>query len=359
MDVNKQINIPYLLKIGFGKTPKIGKYLIDKGFESIAIFYGVGMEDMFGKEIAKSLKKHKVKTIKKATIDTIAIEDITKMAFSLPANVNAIVGVGGGKVLDFAKYLAYLLRIPYIAMPTSMSNDGFCSPSSSLTVAGRRKTVKSSIPYGVVIDLDIIKKNPLVFLYSGIGDMVSKLSALKDWKEAVKRNNAKNNDFARMMTYNSLDLLFLKNPYKINSDEFIRPLVMSLLTSGVAMEMAGSSRPASGSEHLISHALDNIAKKPQMHGIQVGVATILCALLQNNKHIVALKNLLVKVGFVDFVSKNPLDKEDFIEAIKMAPEIKNDFWTVLSEKGAIKKAIKLIETDNLLRKMIVWSKRRE
>ncbi len=353
MDINKQINIPYLLKIGFGKTPKIGRYLIDKKFENIAIFYGVGMDEMFGKDISKSLRKHKVKTICKETIDTISIEEITKKAFSLPTNVDAVVGIGGGKVLDFAKYLAYLLRIPYIAMPTSMSNDGFCSPSSSLIVDGKRKTVKSSIPYGVVIDLDVIKNNPKAFLYSGIGDMVSKLTSLRDWKAAVKKGNAKNNDFARMMTYNSLDLLFLKNPYNISSDEFVRSLANSLLTSGIAMEMAASSRPASGSEHLISHALDSISKKPQMHGIQVGVATMVCAILQDNKHISALKNLLVKTGFVDFVSKNPLDKKEFVEALKIAPTIKDDYYTILSEKNAVKKAIKIIEQDNILRKVIV------
>ena len=350
---NRQINIPYLLKIGNGKIAKIGKYLFDKDMTEIAIFWGEGMQSLFGEKFYTGLKEHNIIISHEQTVNDIAIEQITTTAFSLSANVKAIIGLGGGKALDFAKYAAYLLRIPYISVPSSTSNDGFCSPSCSLTVNGARKTVKSSIPYGVVIDLDIIEKCPPIFIYSGVGDMFSKVSALWDWKQAFLKGYERYNDFASMLSYNSLDILFLRHSSNIYAPQFQRSLVNSLLYSGIAMEIAGTSRPASGSEHLISHALDKLSKSPQMHGLQVGVASYLCAMLQNNPFANGLKEVFTQIVFFDFVAKNPLNKSDFIEALRIAPSIKNNYYTILSEPDSFEKAIKLIENDEILKKLIV------
>lgn len=352
MEINKQINIPYLLKIGNGKIEKIGKYLVDKGFNNVAIFYGAGIQEMLEKRLNPGLETHNINIIHSQIITDIAIEEITKAAFNLPANTDAIVAIGGGKALDFGKYAAHLLRLPFISVPTSLSNDGFCSPSSSLTVAGARKSVKSSIPFGVVLDLDIVKNSPEIFFYSGLGDMISKVTALYDWKKAADKKLSKYSDFAALMAYNSLDLLFIKHSSDISAPEFQRSLANSLLISGVAMEVAGTSRPASGSEHLLSHALDKVLPCPQMHGIQVGVSTILCALLQKNDHAKAVKDILQTTGFIDFAKKSPFDKNDFIKAIKLAPSIKNNYWTILSVEGNIKKAIKLLDSDDVLKELI-------
>ncbi len=350
--INKQINIPYLLKIGPGKIEKIGKYLIDKGMKNIALFIGEGIEKQLGKPLHKGLKKHKINIVFSTEVKVIDIEEINRTAFSLPQNIDAVVGIGGGKALDFAKYTAHLLKLPFISVPTSTSNDGFCTPNTSLMVNGQRRSVKSTIPFGVVIDLDVIKSSPAVFLYSGIGDMISKVTALWDWKEAALRKNTRYNDFASMMAYNSLDLLFLKHSVDINSPEFQRSLATSLLMSGISMEMAGTSRPASGSEHLISHALDAVCKKPKMHGLQVGTATYLCALLQKNEHAKGICTILEKTGFFDVIRQAPFDKKEFLAALKKAPSIKVDYYTILSEKDSYKKAVKLIETDKVLQELI-------
>ncbi len=326
LDMNKQISIPYLLKIGYGKIAKIGKYLADKELKNIAIFSGRGIDEIIGDAFYKGLENENVKISFKSEVTDVSLEQIVKVAFSLP-KVNAIVGVGGGVALDFAKYAAYLLKIPYISVPTSPSNDGFCSPSSSLTVGGKRKSVKSSIPFGVVIDLDVWLNCPEVSIYSGIGDMVSKITALWDWKKAAEKQMERHKDFASIISYNSLDLLFLKHSYDIKSPDFQRSLANSLLMSGIAMEIAGSSRPASGSEHLISHALDMTAENHKPHGIQVGVASLLCAELQENQNKQDMQYFLKKSGFVDFVAKSPLNKGDFIKALKEAPKIKDNYYT--------------------------------
>ena len=349
---NKQINIPYLLKIGNGKTYKIGKYLIDKNLPDVALFLGEGTEDLIGAELYRGFMDNDINIVHKQFVSDISIENITQTAFHLPPETDVIVGIGGGKALDFAKYSANLLRLPFVSVPTSTSNDGFCSPTSSLTVGNRRKTVKSGIPFGVVIDLDVIRSSPPIFFYSGLGDMVSKITALSDWKEAANRKFERYSDFAAMLAYNSLDLLFIKHSFDISAPEFQRSLTTSLLMSGIAMEVAGTSRPASGSEHLISHALDEVSTQPQMHGLQVGVASYLCALLQNNSSAENLQDILLKTGFFDFVGRNPFKKDEFLQALRLAPNIKRSFYTILSEADSYQRAVEFMDKDKILQKLI-------
>ena len=348
---SKQIEIPYLLKIGNGKTAKVGKYLYDKGMTRIALFMGEGIEGIIGHPLRAGLKEWDIEIVHEQIVSSVDIDEITHTAFFLPP-VTAIVGIGGGKALDFAKYAAHLLKIPFVSIPTTISNDGFGSPTSSLTVLGKRKSVKSGIPYGVVIDLDVIKGNPDIFLYSGIGDMLSKITALAGWQAARNKGLARYVDLAGVLAYNSLDILFLKYSFDIRNESFQRSLASSLTMSGLAMEIAGSSRPASGSEHLISHALDAISKEPKMHGIQVGVATYLCALLQKNAHIGGIRDVFEKTGFLSCAQENPFVYDEFIEALKLAPSIKNNFYTVLSEADSFDRAFDYINDDDFLRQVI-------
>ena len=114
-------------------------------------------------------------------LDSIKIEDIIDLAFSIDSKAQIIVGIGGGKVIDAAKYAAYLRKLPFISVPTSASSDGFSSASASLLVNGRRTSVPAKLAYGIIADTDVIKSAPEKFLYSGIGDLVSKITALYDW----------------------------------------------------------------------------------------------------------------------------------------------------------------------------------
>lgn len=349
---NKQIEISYLLKIGNGKISKVGKYLLDKSIKNIALYMGEGIDDLVGESLRAGLKENEVEVTHEQTISDVDIDEITHTAFFIPP-VAAVVGVGGGKALDFAKYTAYLLKIPFISIPTAISNDGFGSPMCSLTVLGKRKSVRASSPFGVIIDLDIIKNSPDIFIYSGIGDMLSKITALKDWKTARDKGFDRFVDFSSILAYNSLDILFLKHSYDIHNEQFQRSLASSLMMSGLSMEIAGSSRPASGSEHLISHALDEVCEKPKMHGIQVGTATYLCALLQNNENIEDIKIVIEKTGFLKCIQNDPFNYMEFIEALKLAPTIKSNYYTILSEYDIYDRALDFIKNDELLKTVIV------
>ena len=269
----KQIFIPSILKIGKGELSNLGNYLKEESFMNIACFFSAGIEELFGEKIFQSLDSNEIKIHHKDIIEEIHIENIIHTAFKIPKNVDALVGIGGGKALDYSKYCAFVLDLPFISIPTSTSNDGFCSPNSSLLVENKRKSVKAKIPYGVIVDIEILQTSPESCIYSGIGDLISKITAGFDWKEASHLGKDYFSDFAYLIANNTItDIVNYQNS-DIKNTEFLYHLANSLLMNGVSMEIAGSSRPASGSEHLISHAYDEISQKPSMHGIQVGIAT--------------------------------------------------------------------------------------
>ena len=236
-------------------------------------------------------------------------------------------------------------------MPTAISNDGFCSPLASLMVNGKKRTLKTGLPQGIVIDTKILAKAPIKFFYSGIGDLLSKFTALNDWKFAFRQSGEYVDDFAVALSQNSLEA-FLNYPDKTPQDsECLRILSNSLLLSGIAMEVVGSSRPASGSEHLISHAYDQISSQPSMHGLQVGIATYAISFLQN-KEFENVRKAILETGFFDFNKKYPLNKTEFIEAIKLTPKIKENFTTILSETGQIEKLIEFVQKDELMQQLL-------
>ena len=135
------IAIPTIVKVGKGVLRSIGSYIKAGGMERAVIYFGNGLIDMFGTQVMESLKEAKVQVLEYKEMDSIKIEDIVEMAFAIDPKAQIIVGIGGGKVIDAAKYAAYLRKLPFMSVPTSASSDGFSSASASLTVEGRRASV--------------------------------------------------------------------------------------------------------------------------------------------------------------------------------------------------------------------------
>ncbi len=347
----KQILIPSIMKISEGKLDNTGKYLKDEFFNHAALFFSEGIEELFGEKIYHSLETGGIKVLHRSIISDINIENIIREAFAIPKSVDVLAGIGGGKALDYAKYCAHVLAIPFVSIPTSISNDGFCSPNSSLLVEGKRKTVSAKIPYGVIVDIDAIKTSPKYCIYSGIGDLISKITAGYDWKEAAKITGERFNDFAYIIANNTVSGVLHYKGCDIRNHDFLFHLTNSLLMNGISMEIAGLSRPASGSEHLISHAYDQIAQTPSLHGIQVGVATYICSFLQGN-NFETVKDFLQSTGFFDFVAEKPLNKEVFIKSVEMASSMKEDFYTVLSDEKNIERAKEFIKKDEICQNIL-------
>jgi glycerol-1-phosphate dehydrogenase [NAD(P)+] len=259
--------------------------------------------------------------------------------------------MGGGSIIDYGKYIAYSRRSPFISIPTSASNDGFASSNCSIHVDGKKTTVPAKVPYGILADLTIIENAPYRFILAGIGDLMSNITALYDWEFEERHGVSHINAFASMLSKKAVNS-FIRTPMTdIHSPIFLKELISSATMGGISTAISGNSSPISGSEHLISHALDKISKNPQMHGIQVGVATYIIALVQEHRA-QRMQKVFQRTGFFEYVKTLELKKQEFVEAIKIAPSIKPNRYTFLHDPVNQNKAIKLLDDDPILREIL-------
>lgn len=240
---SSHIAIPTILKVEDGALDKIGPYLQESNLQKVVIYFGNGLIDMFGEKVLSSLHNAGIEVLEYCELDTVDIDDIIRIAFALPNSTQAIIGLGGGKVIDAAKYMGFLRKLPFISVPTSASSDGFSSASASLIINKRRSSVPARMAYGIIVDTDVIKSAPEKFLYSGIGDMVSKITSLYDWLFEAEHGAAQVNDFAMMIAKKAVNS-FVRTPFETIHDRlFLKELLDSLAMSGIANEIAGSSAP--------------------------------------------------------------------------------------------------------------------
>ena len=154
------------------------------------------------------------------------------------------------------------------------------------------------------------------------------------------------NDFAVLLSDKSVHSYLSHPRFDLKGT---RLLATSLLLNGIAMEICGSSRPASGSEHLISHALDALSARPRLHGLQVGIAAYLVSILQggNTDRIAGLFDV---TGFWDAVAADPFSRSEWLQAIRAAPSVKEGYYTVLSSRDVLPEAEKILTHDPHLRR---------
>jgi len=197
-------------------------------------------------------------------------------------DIKVIIGIGGGRVLDTAKYAAHISKAIYICMPTSLSNDSLASPFAVLeTVGSSRKTIECKIPTAIIVDTNMIINAPEGQTLSGIGDTIAKHTALYDWKLAASKSSSKVEDFAYALSRMSYDSVYHCDERNMKSRVFIRILSRALVMGGLAMEIAGSSRPCSGSEHLFAHAIEEFYPDVKIsHGLAVALGTIPACIFQ-------------------------------------------------------------------------------
>ncbi len=344
-----RIEIPTIMEVESNILGNVGAYIERAGIKKVVMLFGEGIRDLFGQEIINSINSKDTLTLLEAIdFDDITIETLMIKAFSMPSNTDAIIGVGGGKVLDAAKYIAFLRNLPFISIPTSTSNDGFSSSGCSLYINGRRTSVHAAMPFGIIVDIAVIKNAPMKFIYSGLGDIVSKITAVYDWYFEERHKAAKVDDFAAMLAKKSVNSI-VRMPYtKITEEFFLKEMVDSLTMSGIAMQIADNSAPASGGEHLISHALDKILERPQLHGIQVGISTYLMSLVQEHRY-ERIEKFLSDTGFFNYVETLQLRADDFEKAIDIAPTIKPNRYTYLHVEENRLRAKQVLRENEILK----------
>ncbi|MFQ6136070.1 MAG: NAD(P)-dependent glycerol-1-phosphate dehydrogenase [Candidatus Hydrothermarchaeales archaeon] len=252
--------------------------------------------------------------------------------------VNFLVGVGGGKVIDIAKLASTHRSIEFLSIPTAASHDGIASSRASIKHDNSTTSISARAPIGIIADTKIIRKAPYRLMASGCGDIIANYTAVKDWELA---RDVKGEEFSEYSS--ALSLMTAKiimdscDMIKDRSVESIRKVVKALISSGVAMSIAGSSRPASGSEHKFSHALDSIAPNPALHGEQCGVGTILMMYLHEGDWS-EIRDALKRIEAPIDAEGLGIEERYIIKALVKAREIRSSRYTILDE-------IKLTEKD--------------
>ncbi len=341
----KQTTIPTLVRVKPGALDRLGIYAERHEFLRIALFFSEDLDERLIGRLTASLRARKIEVLQQTPVGSLGFEKVTDLFRECPRNADAIIGFGGGKALDVGKYIAFLWRLPYFSVPTSLSNDGFCSSRSSLTIGGRRHSLPAAMPSGVILDTAVCLNAPAILWHSGVGDLVSKFTAVADWKIAFHETGTPVDDFAALVSDASV-YQFMARPKR--DLEGIRLLGTALLLNGISMSICGSSRPASGSEHLISHALDSLSKRPRLHGLQVGVATYLVSLLQGQNS-GPIADLFDITGFWQAIANDPFDRAEWLEACRVAPSIKPDFYTILSSRDCLPEIERALGSDSNLR----------
>lgn len=251
--------------------------------------------------------------------------------------IDFIAAVGGGKVIDVSKLAAKLVGIEFLSVPTAASHDGIASSRASIKHSKGSVSVEARAPLGVVADTEIIRKAPYRLLASGCGDIISKFSAVRDWEIARDKRGEEFSEYAAALSRMTAQII-VNNCSEIrkNSEAGVRKVVKALISSGVAMSIAGSSRPGSGSEHKFCHALDMIAPEPALHGEQCGVGAIMMVRLQNGDWR-SIRAALRKLGAPTNAKELGVKKEHVIKALASAHAIRPERYTVLGDRGLSEK----------------------
>lgn len=329
----RSIAIPRLLEVAPGTLARVGELMGAHGFDTRRVLVGSGSGPTHDPacEVVEALRAQGAEVVH-VTAQDGRLEDVAASAARIiEGEVTAAVAVGGGRVIDTVKLAAARTSTPFVSVPTAISNDGISSPVAALRGPdGRRRSFAAAMPEGVVVDLDVIAAAPVRTLRAGIGDLVSNLTALLDWQLAGRLGHEPFDAYAAMIAESAarpaLDLVDLDSPA---THEVV---AKGLLLSGLAMAAAGTSRPCSGAEHCISHALDELlGPDAALHGEQVALGTLVSAAAHGSSLLEPLRRLFVELGLPLCPADLGLTDEHLREAIARGPSMRPDRHTVLSE----------------------------
>ncbi len=334
MSSKHYIELPKKVVIGDDVITELGKIINELRLgRRVFIITGPTVKSLITDDVCSKLVSEgfnaDVAVVRKPTVDEA--ESVVPMVNDHKASV--VIGIGGGKSIDIAKYVATKLNIPYISVPTAASHDGVASPFVSLRGSGRVTSVKAKPPIAIVADIKVISRAPKRLLRAGAGDLIGKFTAVLDWRLAHRLKGEYYGEYAASLSLLSAKhILNFSNLISAGGAEATRIVVEALISSSTAMCIAGSSRPASGSEHLFSHALDLVANYPALHGEQVAVGTIMMSYLHGIKWR-RIKSIVKKLGLPTTAKELGVRDVDIIKALTIAHKIRPERYTILGESG--------------------------
>jgi len=336
------MELPRKILIGDRVIAEVGSFVrsLDASARSVAIITGRVVKERAGVSCNSSLEEAMLKTrwhvAADASMDTVnMLHD--KINDDRP---DFVLGFGGGRSVDVAKMTAYKLSKPFVSVPTSASHDGISSPFVSVRGIDKPHSIKANTPIGVLADTHLLSQAPARLLAGGCGDLVAKITAVKDWELARDEKGEYFGSYAANLAHMSAQII-LEESEKLKENEVLgtRTVVEALISAGVAACIAGSSRPCSGAEHLFSHALEYvIGGKTEcgLHGERVGIGTIMMARLHGLDW-ENVKQSLEDMGAPTTAKQIGLTEDNVVQALIKAQSLRPDRYTILSRVKMDKK----------------------
>jgi glycerol-1-phosphate dehydrogenase [NAD(P)+] len=319
---------PLFIDIRAGAVSGLGELLADRRISAdghVAVAVGPGQGERLVEAIRPTLENADVFMVRGGSLE--AASDL--QAELRGKHYDALVGIGGGRTLDVAKYAATRLALPMVAVATNLAHDGIASPVSSLLHEGGKGSFGVSLPMAVVVDLDYVRDSPPRMVRSGVGDVVSNLTAIEDWRLAHDERGEPVDGLAVTFARTAAEAV-LHRTDGVESDAFLTALAEALVLSGMAMAAAGSSRPSSGADHEIMHAIDALFPGTANHGELAGVGALFSAWLRGNEPLAEqVDTCLARHGLPRLPADVGLTDEQFVEAVRFAPQTRPDRYTIL------------------------------
>jgi glycerol-1-phosphate dehydrogenase [NAD(P)+] len=320
------VTTPLTIDVRRGAVANLAAILADRRISAggeVAVVVGPGQ----GERVAEVL------SLDSADMFTAAggtLDGAQELAAKLQArSYDAVVGIGGGKTVDTAKYAATRYGIPMVSVATSLAHDGIASPVSVLDHDGVRGSYGVHIPIAVVVDLDFVENGPDRRNRAGVAELVSNISALADWDLAHEVRGEPIDGLAVTLARVGAEAV-LRHPGDLSEDDFVTVLAEGLITSGLAMAICGSSRPCSGGCHEISHALDLLVPDAGLHAEQVGIGALFCTFLRGDDvRFRRLNDVLRRHGLPRVPADLGLSDDEFVQVVGYAPRTRPDRYTIL------------------------------
>jgi glycerol-1-phosphate dehydrogenase [NAD(P)+] len=329
-----RIDLPRIVLVGRGVINSLGGVCDELSLRSSLVVTGEKTCEIAGDKAISLLSDRDMYVDKilcrKADISTV--EMVKEKATMMGAE--AVIGVGGGRTIDVAKLAAYRSNTFFVSVPTTASHDGIASSSASIKGLEKPYSFKANSPIAVIADSQIISESPYRFTASGCGDVISKAVSVRDWRL-----------YAGSLALMSSNLI-QQNSLLIRErlEEGYRTLLEALVSCGVAMSIAGSSRPCSGSEHLFSHTLDLLIPGVALHGEQCGVGTILMANL-HGLNWEAIRASLKIIGAPIDADTLGVPSNYILEALVKAVEIRPERYSILNKVRLTEEEAKNLATE--------------
>jgi glycerol-1-phosphate dehydrogenase [NAD(P)+] len=330
---------PMAVEIGPGAVAGLGELLHDRRISSggdVAVAVGPGYGDEIAAVVDPAIENCEILRVEEGGTLNSALDLADRLRKRF---YDAVVGIGGGGTLDVAKHAASLVGLPMVAVATSLSHDGIASPVSSLSHEGQKASYGVQMPVAVLVDLDYVRTSPVQMRRSGVGDAVSNLSAVADWKLAKRVRDEPVDGLSVALAHSGAEAVLFRQG-SVDDDDFLVVLGEALVLSGLAMAVAGSSRPCSGADHEIIHAIDHLFPNTALHGELAAVGAMFAAHLQEDTVLVEEMGACLSRHELPRTHRDlGLSDEQFVQAVAYAPSTRPDRYTILEHLDLDEEAI--------------------